>query len=148
LVVAITGVWHKFSGLLLEGSWDGDGRFQSIILGIGINVNVSAADLPEAVTPATSLLAATGQSFPRLALLADFLQRLEIGYERAESGESPYAGWQKRLVTLGQPVKVTHSGDQQSIHGLAEGSDEWGRLLVRDEAGVLHTIAAGDVTLR
>jgi biotin-(acetyl-CoA carboxylase) ligase len=45
-------------------------------------------------------------------------------------------------------VKVTHSGDQQSIHGLAEGSDEWGRLLVRDEAGVLHTIAAGDVTLR
>lgn len=147
LVVQMAGVWHKFSGLLLEGELGDDGRFQHIILGIGINVNIPADDLPEAVTPATSLLAATGHSFSRLDLLADFLRRLEISYEQAESGISPHAGWQERLVTLEQLVQVTRSG-QSALHGRAEGSDEWGRLLLRDEAGQLHKIAAGDVTLR
>lgn len=148
LVTPIDGVWHKFSGLLLEGDWGENGRFHHIILGIGINVNVLAAQLPEAATPATSLLAAAGRPFSRLDLLADFLQRLETGYEQAEKGQSPQPAWQKRLITTGQRVQVTHSGTGEQIHGLAEGCDHWGRLLVRDEAGVLHTIAAGDVTLR
>jgi len=34
------------------------------------------------------------------------------------------------------------------LAGTAEGVDEWGRLLVRDAAGQLHAVAAGDVTLR
>lgn len=148
LVLPVEGGWHKFSGLLLEGAWGENGRFQHIILGIGINVNIPAVKLPEAATPATSLLAVTGQPISRLNLLVDFLQRLETGYERAEKGWSPQRVWQERLITLGKQVQVTHRGTGQQIHGLAEASDEWGCLLVRDEAGVLHTIAAGDVTLR
>jgi biotin-(acetyl-CoA carboxylase) ligase len=35
-----------------------------------------------------------------------------------------------------------------TVAGTAEGSDAWGRLLVRDAAGKLHAIAAGDVSLR
>ena len=148
LVVLINGAWHKFSGLLLEGAMGEDGRFQQIVLGIGINVNIPAAQLPEVATPATSLLVAAGQHISRLDLLADFLQRLETGYEQAENGQSPQPAWQERLITIGKQVQVTHSSTGQQIRGLAEGSDGWGRLLVRDEAGVLHTIAAGDVTLR
>ncbi len=148
LVVLIDGVWHKFSGLLLEGVWGENGRFQHIILGIGINVNIPAGHLPEAATPATSLLVATGQTISRLDLLADFLQRLETGYEQAENGQSPQPSWQERLITIGKQVQVTHQGTGQQIGGLAEGCDDRGCLLVRDEAGVLHTIAAGDVTLR
>jgi hypothetical protein len=34
------------------------------------------------------------------------------------------------------------------VIGVAETADGWGQLLVRDGAGKLHTIAAGDVTLR
>jgi BirA family biotin operon repressor/biotin-[acetyl-CoA-carboxylase] ligase len=148
LVTAIDGVWHKFGGLLLEGDWTENGRFQHIILGIGINVNIPAGQLPEAATPAASLLTASGRRLSRLDLLADFLQRLEMGYEQAENGQSPRPAWQERLITLGKQVQVRHSGTGQQVHGLAEGCDDWGRLLVRDEAGVLHTIAAGDVTLR
>ena len=148
LVVAIDGVWHKFSGLLLEGSLGENGRFQHIILGIGINVNIPAAQMPESVTPAASLLLAAGRRISRLDLLADFLQRLETRYEQAKNGQSPQPAWQERLITIGQQVLVTHSGTGQQIRGLAEGCDDWGRLLVRDEASVLHTIAAGDVTLR
>ena len=148
LVMSIEDEWHKFSGLLLEGSLGEAGRFRYIILGMGLNVNNPAAQLPEAATPATSLLAATGQHIYRLDLLADFLQRLEIGYEQAENGQSPQPAWHKRLITIGKQVQVTHSGIGQQIRGLAEATDEWGCLLVRDGVGRLHTIAAGDVTLR
>jgi len=32
--------------------------------------------------------------------------------------------------------------------GTAEGTDEWGRLMVRDDDGQLHSVMAADVTLR
>jgi BirA family biotin operon repressor/biotin-[acetyl-CoA-carboxylase] ligase len=148
LLIEVDGVWHKFSGMLLEGQMGENGRFQSAVLGIGINVNIPVESLPEAVTPATSLRVAAGRSFSRLDLLADFLYRLEIAYQTAENGRSPQSAWQQRLVTLGKQVRVTQGQSGQPIVGEAVGSDEWGRLLVRDEAGQLHTIAAGDVTLR
>lgn len=148
VVVKIEGVWHKLSGLLLEGDLGENGRIQSTIIGIGINVNIPPNQLPEAVTPATSILAATGRSLSRLDLLVDFLQRLESSYEQAIAGRSPQPAWQERLVTIGQQVQVTPNGAGQPIRGLALGCDAWGRLLVRDDAGVQHIIAAGDVTLR
>jgi BirA family biotin operon repressor/biotin-[acetyl-CoA-carboxylase] ligase len=135
--------WHKVGGILLEGQVV-NGRLPQAVVGIGINVNVRADQLPETVTPATSLLTATGRPISRLALLLDFWQRLEQYYD---TGESPQPFWQQRLITLGQQVQVSQVG-QPAVIGVAETADAWGQLLVRDASGKLHTIAAGDVTLR
>jgi BirA family biotin operon repressor/biotin-[acetyl-CoA-carboxylase] ligase len=135
--------WHKVSGILLEGQVT-NGRLQQAIVGIGINVNVPAGELPATVTPATSLLIATGRPVARLPLLLDFWQRLERYYEVAQS---PHTAWQRRLITLGQQVQISQIG-QPPVIGRAETADIWGQLLVRDETGNIHTIAAGDVTLR
>lgn len=148
LVVQQANIWHKFSGLLLEGDMGEDGRLQRAIMGIGINVNIPKDELPDAVTPAASLLAATGRPISRLALLVDFLQRLETGYATAVSGQSPYLVWKRRQILIGQPVQVTQLDTERRVVGLAEDTDDWGRLLVRDENGRVHAIAAGDVTLR
>ncbi len=83
----------------------------------------------------------------RPALLAALLARLEGRYAAADAGQSPAEDWAARLVTLGRAVDVTAAG-RASLAGTAEGVDEWGRLLVRDAAGQLHAVAAGDVTLR
>ncbi|HRO24856.1 MAG TPA: hypothetical protein PLR07_11250, partial [Promineifilum sp.] len=56
--------------------------------------------------------------------------------------------WAARLIPLGRPVVVTSVESSSSFTGMAEGIDEWGQLLVRDATGALHTVAAGDVTLR
>jgi BirA family transcriptional regulator, biotin operon repressor / biotin---[acetyl-CoA-carboxylase] ligase len=144
------GGWRKVGGLLLEGDFDEHGRLRTAVLGIGINVNVAAAQLPEGPTPATSLLVESGRPVNRLHLLADLLQRLETMVE-ATPGQTPQPRWHERLVTLGQAVQVTSAPGKaahSSLSGIAEGTDAWGRLLVRDEAGTLHTISAGDVTLR
>lgn len=140
--------WHKVSGILQEGAFDGDGRLQWAIVGIGINVNVPAHELPEGITLPTSLLAATGQFVPRLPLLCTFLERVEDLYEAVGSGRSPQPLWQKKLITLGQAVRVTHHPTSHSFTGIAEATDSAGHLLVRDGTGELHTVTAADVTLR
>ena len=71
--VLISG--RKVAGIL------GEAREGHVVLGIGVNVNVRAADLPERLEiPATSLLEETGEQIPRAALLAELLVRLEWTY--------------------------------------------------------------------
>ncbi|HVR14479.1 MAG TPA: hypothetical protein VMS41_11890, partial [Gaiellaceae bacterium] len=66
----------KVAGVLAEAR---EGR---VVLGIGINVNVSAANLPEGIDPpATSLLLETGSEVDRVELLVEVLDRLERAYD-------------------------------------------------------------------
>jgi BirA family biotin operon repressor/biotin-[acetyl-CoA-carboxylase] ligase len=148
LVIKLTGSWHKVSGLLLEGSVNAANLLESAILGIGMNVNIPEEALPTAIMPAASLLVAAGHAVDRLKLLVDFLRRLEGYYEAADAGWSPQPAWKARLINLGQPVVVTHAGRQPGITGVAEDTNDWGQLLVRDEHGLIQTVSAGDVTLR
>ena len=67
---------RKVAGILAEAR---DGR---VVLGVGINVNVPADELPEDVDrPATSLLVETGRELDRAELLAELLERLERRYD-------------------------------------------------------------------
>jgi BirA family biotin operon repressor/biotin-[acetyl-CoA-carboxylase] ligase len=67
---------RKAAGILAEAR---DGR---VVLGIGINVNVPAGDLPgEVDRPATSLLVETGAEVDRAELLVELLAALERRYD-------------------------------------------------------------------
>src|SRR5215203_32673 len=65
---------HKTAGILAEAR---DGR---VVLGIGVNVNLPDAVLPEPT--ATSLLAEKGAEVDRAELLIEILERLERHYDR------------------------------------------------------------------
>ena len=72
---------RKIAGILPEAS---TGRVR---LGIGINVNQTAAELPaETVKPATSLRIETGQEWERAPLLAAILLELETRYDAWKKG--------------------------------------------------------------
>ena len=148
VVIRHDGAWYKICGILLEGHVSPAQRLEHAILGVGINVNIPLAQLPPTFQPATSLLVAAGRPISRLSLLAELLQRIERLYEAADRGDSPRQQWNRRLITLGQHVEVGRVGQAIPLLGTAEGTDEWGRLLVRDDDGQLHTITAADVTLR
>jgi BirA family biotin operon repressor/biotin-[acetyl-CoA-carboxylase] ligase len=67
---------RKTAGILAEAR---DGR---VVLGIGVNVNVSAPDLPQGTDPpATSLLLEAGSEVDRVELLVELLDRLERAYD-------------------------------------------------------------------
>jgi BirA family biotin operon repressor/biotin-[acetyl-CoA-carboxylase] ligase len=134
-------------GLLLEGQFVA-GRLTTAILGIGINVNIKARQIPVTIYPATSLLVESGRMVPRAELLGLFLASLESAYEAAAQGQSPQADWEKHLITLGHRVRLSQSGDGETLTGIAERVDDWGRLIVRDDTGRRHAYSAGDVTLQ
>jgi BirA family biotin operon repressor/biotin-[acetyl-CoA-carboxylase] ligase len=144
--VELDGIWHKLGGLLVEGNMEGNGRLQSAVVGMGLNVNMTAAQLPEGMTPVTSVLVAGGQSVDRQALLLAFLTRMEYWYETAVAKQSPVSAWEKRLITVGREVQVRQGEDV--VVGTAVGVDEWGQLLIQTDDNAIHTITAGDVTLR
>ncbi|MCA9982351.1 MAG: hypothetical protein KDD89_16010, partial [Anaerolineales bacterium] len=142
---------RKVGGILLEGQFDGD-RLTSAIIGLGLNVNITNAELAELPddmpTPATSLLLENKQMVPRLPLVAALVARLEYWYDTAVAGTSPHTAWQAHLHTIGRAVTVTPLDGAKQIVGTAVGIDSAGHLLVEDKQGHTHTIAAGDVTLR
>ena len=72
---------RKVAGVLAEA------REERVVLGIGVNVNVPAEQLPQEVDrPATSLLVETGRELDRAELLAELLERLERRYDAWLSG--------------------------------------------------------------
>ncbi len=135
---------RKLAGLLTETATAGD-ELLHVVVGMGINVNLDPADLGPVMTLPTSLQRELGRPVDRGALLLALLGRIENRYTEARP-EALLADWKRRLVTLGQQVTVT-SGTQ-ILQGQAEGVDPDGALLLRDLAGFLHRIAAGDVSLR
>jgi BirA family transcriptional regulator, biotin operon repressor / biotin---[acetyl-CoA-carboxylase] ligase len=72
---------RKVAGVLAEAR---EGR---VVLGVGVNVNVTADELPQEVDrPATSLLVQTGREIDRAELLVELLERLERRYDRWVTG--------------------------------------------------------------
>jgi BirA family transcriptional regulator, biotin operon repressor / biotin---[acetyl-CoA-carboxylase] ligase len=68
---------RKVAGILAEA------RDERVVLGIGINVNVSEDELPMNVDkPATSLLVETGRPIDRARLLSALLEQLEARYDK------------------------------------------------------------------
>jgi BirA family biotin operon repressor/biotin-[acetyl-CoA-carboxylase] ligase len=133
----------KAAGILLEAS-SGGGSLAWVIIGMG--VNVSAAPPPTLTRyPATSLSAAAGRPVDRLGLLRALLRHLDAWHSRLIVGDEQalFDTWRGRLHTLGHTVTVQLP--QGTITGRADDVDRSGALILRDEAGALHTITTGDV---
>jgi BirA family transcriptional regulator, biotin operon repressor / biotin---[acetyl-CoA-carboxylase] ligase len=72
---------RKLAGVLAEA------REERVVLGIGVNVNVPAEELPQEVDrAATSVLVETGRELDRAELLVELLDRLERRYDDWVSG--------------------------------------------------------------
>ena len=137
----------KISGLLTEMSAEQD-RIKHIVLGIGINVNITLNALPAEVrTSATTLVEETGQKINRKMLLCQLLMELERWY-RIFLGDVDcmLREWKAFNMTIGN--RVTVQGMGESFEGDAVGIDTEGRLLIKLADGILRPIAAGDVTLQ
>jgi BirA family biotin operon repressor/biotin-[acetyl-CoA-carboxylase] ligase len=137
----------KVAGILTELSAELD-RVKHIILGIGVDVNVAADELPPEVRQlATSLKIEAGAHISRVELAAEILRELDRDYARICAGK--FSGvadeWEAGCATIGKNVTV-QMGDRK-ISGCAESLDDDGALLVRTQHGHLERVIGGDVTL-
>jgi BirA family transcriptional regulator, biotin operon repressor / biotin---[acetyl-CoA-carboxylase] ligase len=138
--VQINGL--KVSGILPEAAWE-NGKLVGVVLGMGINVRIDFSDT-ELRGRAISIEPLLGRPVDRLDLLADLLKRIDYWSERLGSTEV-FDAWEKRLVTLGQQVRVQAS--HQEVVGLAQSVDRDGALNIRKADGSSERVIAGDIAL-
>jgi len=135
---------RKLAGVLVEASTSGS-RVEAVVVGIGINVHTRSfpTDIASRAT-SVALAAAAGTPPDRAELLADVLASLDrdlhvvVGHglgllrDRLEAADA----------LRGRRVK-----SESGAEGIACGIDDEGRLVVRDDAGVLDRWMAGEVNL-
>ncbi|MDD2555226.1 MAG: biotin--[acetyl-CoA-carboxylase] ligase [Syntrophaceticus sp.] len=133
----------KFCGILVEGNVK-----NSLVLGIGVNVNQESDDFPPQLrSTATSLRMIKGEKVSRLPLLRRILDVLEEDYEEyCRSGfASARRSWLQYEAILGRKVRIAIGGQEYCGH--AVGLAEDGALLLRLPQGEEIRCSAGEVNL-
>ena len=141
----------KICGVIAESATTGS-SFVGVI-GIGLNVNRLADDDVLQEYDATSI-----REVLRLETVIDrrnvvrvLLANLNELYDALVRGESIMPAWRDRLNELNSFVEVTMASERnvgETVSGVAEDVDEFGRLLIREPNGHLRAVAAGEVTMR
>jgi BirA family biotin operon repressor/biotin-[acetyl-CoA-carboxylase] ligase len=134
----------KVCGILIETSGE------IAVIGIGVNVNGSLAQLPELAARATTLEDEVGRPLSRDALAAAILLTLAEHYEAMRSQgdagrEAVRVAWRDRLITLGANVRIDQG--QTQVRGWAEDVAGDGALIVLRDDGERVLITWGDVSI-
>ena len=140
----------KTSGINLPVHLTGN-RVAFAVLGIGVNVNLEAADLPEELRPiATSFAIAAGKPLERVAVGEELLTRLEAELDQLRAGHfgSVLERFRKSFRMTGRAVRIGGPGVAHEMVGTVLGVDGEGALLLRPRSGgAPERVLAGDVTV-
>ncbi|NLA30724.1 MAG: biotin--[acetyl-CoA-carboxylase] ligase [Methanomicrobiales archaeon] len=134
----------KVGGLLLELEAEAD-AIHYALLGIGIDANISLADLPPNLRDVvTSLHVEVGHEVDRVALLARVLREFELRYQQLEDEEydSIVREWKSLSLTLEQRVAIRTIN--KTFEGEAIDIDSHGALIIRRDNGKIERVIAGD----
>lgn len=136
----------KLAGILAEGQISSDGDYQSVILGMGVNVNSSVQRLEQCLPGrATSLAVETGMPQSIEALAARVLLRLlDIGLLDTIVPDL-WERYRSRLITLSQTVCVR--GDPSGIRYRVLDIDRQFGLIVESPEGTRRTLYSGEVSV-
>ncbi len=131
----------KIVGILTEMSAETD-RIKFVTVGIGVNVNTTAAQLGP---HATSLKYETQNNFSRVELLKEILRQIEHWYFHFQKHNfsDVVKRWKELSSTLGHHIRITDP--TESVEGKAIDLDEDGGLLIRRDTGVVVKKMSGDV---
>jgi BirA family biotin operon repressor/biotin-[acetyl-CoA-carboxylase] ligase len=119
----------------------------AVVVGIGLNVDLAADELPVARATSTRL---EGADVSRELLVVDVLDHLRRRYLHWQlaSGDARRAGtaeaYAERCVTLGRRVRALLPGGAV-VEGMATAVDDDGRLVLRLRDGASRVVSAGDL---
>jgi BirA family biotin operon repressor/biotin-[acetyl-CoA-carboxylase] ligase len=117
----------KMAGLLIENVLRGS-SFESCIIGIGLNVNQSgfAEDLH-----ATSMKCESGKEFDLNIVLNALRENIANYYFQLKGDDKKHLIEQYRQSLLGLNEKRQFSANEEEFTGIIEGTDAFGRLLIK-----------------
>ncbi len=133
---------RKLAGILAEVA----APSQVVVLGLGLNVTLTADEAPDPV--ATSLVMLGSSATDRNTLARRILRELAVRVDawRVAGGADPalIADYQRYSLTLNSRVRASMPGDREVV-GVARSIDETGRLCIDTGADTV-AISAGDIT--
>ncbi len=134
----------KICGILSERIDGGALRRPGIVVGIGLNVNMSGEEAGMIDRPATSMMLESGKAYGMDETLAALLPHLDYWIGEWKQGGFPRlrSSWTEKAGPLGKRLSV-HDGDIHKSGRLA-GFGEHGELLLETANGI-ETIWSGDV---
>jgi BirA family biotin operon repressor/biotin-[acetyl-CoA-carboxylase] ligase len=122
------------------------GHQPTTVVGIGVNVNVdpAAADLP---STATSLAHTCGRWFPRGTVLRAILDRVDSYLDLPDEAARQHIleKWEALLWGREQVIRVDDAGS--SVEGAVLGLSPDGALRIRTRSGEERQVSIGDVWL-
>ena len=133
----------KICGILSERVEQASHR--GIIVGIGLNVNMSDEEAADIDRPATSMMIESGKAYDPSQVLDDLLPHLEYWMDEWATGGFPgiRQAWTEKAGPIGKKLSV-HDGDIRKT-GILAGFGEHGELLLETDNG-METIWSGDVS--
>lgn len=132
----------KLAGILAEVATPS----QVIVLGLGLNVSLTADQAPDPIATSLLMLGSTvvDRNFLARSILRELASRIDAW--RAAGGADPalVSDYQRYSLTLNSRVRASMPGDREVV-GVARSIDETGRLCV-DTGGQTVAISAGEIT--
>lgn len=140
---------RKVCGILTEMTVEGEsGALDSVVIGIGVNVNQTRSSFPPALQElAGSVFSETGVRVRRALLAAALIRELAAAYAAWEA--DPYAAlsaYRALCMTTGHAVYVLRGGAPRSA--FAEAVTEDFGLRVRYGDGTSEVLRSGEVSVR
>ncbi|MEW5825317.1 MAG: biotin--[acetyl-CoA-carboxylase] ligase [Candidatus Bipolaricaulota bacterium] len=132
---------RKVAGVLAQATYEGP-RATAAVVGVGINVNMTAVELAAIDRPATSLAISTGRSLDASAIAQSVAARF-LGRLAATRLDALRSEVLAKMTGIGDPIQVV--GPQGTLFGTAVDLAEDLTLQVCDDRGCMHRISGGDV---
>jgi BirA family biotin operon repressor/biotin-[acetyl-CoA-carboxylase] ligase len=126
---------RKLAGVLTEMEGEAD-RVSWLVVGLGLNANVDAADLPP---DATSLREQLGEDVDRRVFVQRVLERV---HEYRSDLRAVVDEWTDYAATLDRRVRVETA--TETFEGVAVGVEFPGALVVERDDGTRETVHAGE----
>ena len=135
----ISGVLTEVNATFNEIDW--------IVVGIGIDSNISLEDFSEDIRPGTTTLTEElPAEIDENELIAIFLNEFEEVYKLYKDGEveAILKDWRELSDTIGKYVNITQTGGKIT-QGYVVGINNEGSLIIERQDGVLEKIISGEL---
>ncbi len=134
---------RKVCGILCESRSYGEKI--TVIAGVGLNIYGDVEEFPSDLAPTLTTLEACGLRTDRDSLLREVTARFDEVLAELHAGlaASLFRKWESASCSMGRLVRFTV--DDGEMHGTVAGLDEFGRLIVGDSKGHMHTVFSGEV---
>ena len=138
----------KFAGMLTEARIDQD-CIQSIIFGLGLNINTDLKNMPHEIQDiATSLKAESKKNLDMNLTTIEMISAIVRAYKKcllSQTSEPLVVAWEELDFLKGKEIRLLENGSQ--LAGIGMGINSVGALQIRIANGTIRSVYSGDVTL-